>query len=68
MTLPQWFTYEGRCLLCGQKLTIYTGANFVRHLDAHVREGYLQRNDYEWVKIKEHPVGFPGPALGERPA
>ena len=64
-TVDSWFTFENRCLLCGIKF----GADERRggcttHLDRHIREGYL--ND-ELEQIKPHPIGFPGPPLGQQP-
>lgn len=62
-TVVSWFSFEGRCLLCGHKfdpqVSWSIGTN--RHLDMHVREGFLN-DDLE--QIKPHPRGFPGPPLG----
>lgn len=60
-----WFTFEGRCLLCGVKFSDdYRRGAWALHLKSHIREGYL--ND-ELEQIKPHPVGFPGPPLGKQP-
>ena len=62
-TVDSWISFEGRCLLCGQKLGGLPGPDTL-HLQRHIREGYL--ND-ELEQIKPHPVGFPGPPLGQQP-
>lgn len=62
-TVDSWFTFESRCLLCGHKLGGNNG-NETIHLQRHIREGYL--ND-ELEQIKDHPIGFPGPPLGQKP-
>jgi hypothetical protein len=62
-TSDSLFTFENRCLLCGQMIG---GGNSgqILHLKRHIREGYL--ND-ELEQIKPHPIGFPGPPLGQQP-
>ena len=62
-TVDSWFSFEGRCLLCGQKLDGGNGGETL-HLQRHIREGYLN-DDLE--QIQPHPVGFPGPPLGQHP-
>jgi hypothetical protein len=59
----EWFTFESRCLLCGKQMQDGHGAQKL-HVEHHVREGYLSE-DYE--QLKPHPVGFPGPPLGQQP-
>jgi len=63
-TVESWFSFEGRCLLCSQKTGVYNGPNAM-HLKSHVREGYLNE---DFDQIKPHPVGFPGPPLGQQPS
>jgi hypothetical protein len=64
-TCDSWFTFERRCLLCGQKLSDDDSRRgYLVHLHSHVREGYL---DDELEQIKPHPAGFPGPPLGQHP-
>lgn len=64
-TCDSWFSFEGRCLLCGGKHgSDGTHRGELTHLQMHIRQGYL--ND-ELEQIKPHPVGFPGPPLGEDP-
>jgi len=64
-TVDSWFSFEGRCLLCGQKVGLCeSGVGYHRHLELHRREGYLN-DDLE--QIKDHPIGFPGPPLGQQP-
>lgn len=64
-TTDSWFTFERRCILCGQKLSdSESSRGCVQHLWSHIREGYLNE-DLE--QIREHPVGFPGPPLGQQP-
>lgn len=64
-TVDSWFSFENRCLLCGEKFHSPTdGRGLMNHLKMHLREGYL--ND-ELEQIKPHPVGFPGPPLGQQP-
>ena len=62
-TVESWFSFETRCLLCGQKLGGVDGSKTL-HLNRHVREGYLDEN---LEQIKPHPYGFPGPPLGQLP-
>lgn len=62
-TVDSWFTFEGRCFLCGEKIG-GEGGPTSQHLQRHIREGYL---DSELEQIKPHPVGFPGPPLGQHP-
>lgn len=64
-TAESWFSFEHRCLLCGEKFVGGIHGNYGRHLGTHVREGYLTE-DYE--SLKPHPIGFPGPPLGQQPA
>jgi hypothetical protein len=64
-TVDSWFTFENRCLLCGEKFGEDALKGSTIHLQRHVREGYL--ND-ELEQIKPHPVGFPGPPLGQQPS
>lgn len=64
-TPDSWFTFENRCLLCGQKFNPDTeGRGKWGHVDLHRREGYLDDN---WEQIKPHPIGFPGPPIGQQP-
>lgn len=63
-TVDSWFTFEGRCFLCGEMAGGGLGGPRTLHLQRHQREGYL--ND-ELEQIKPHPVGFPGPPLGQQP-
>lgn len=65
MTADQWFTFEGRCLLCGRKYEPHWSPGLIRHLNRHVTEGYMKRHGDDWTKVKEHPVGFPGAGIGE---
>jgi hypothetical protein len=62
-TFDSWFSFENRCLLCGDKFGGSEGARTL-HALRHQREGYL---NYELEQIKPHPVGFPGPPLGQQP-
>jgi|GEM_PF-4410704 hypothetical protein len=66
-TIESWFSFENRCLLCGDKTSsveIGLGGRNSQHLKTHVLEGYLS-DDLE--QIKPHPIGFPGPSLGQQP-
>jgi hypothetical protein len=51
-----WFTFEGRCLLCG---SIYGNKYATLHLERHCREGFMTKDGDIYTQIKEHPVGFP---------
>ena len=64
-TVDSWFTFEVRCLLCGTKFSEdHRRGGLPSHLSGHIREGYL--ND-ELEQVKDHPIGFPGPPLGQHP-
>lgn len=66
-TVDSWFSFESRCLLCGGKFSdteIAMVGRHTVHLQRHIREGYLNE---ELEQIKAHPVGFPGPPLGQHP-
>lgn len=61
-----WFSFEGRCLLCGEKFQIIDGGGgHVRHVMRHVAEGYL---DPAYEQVRPHPTGFPNPPWLRRPA
>lgn len=62
-TVDSWFSFESRCLLCGDKLSGGPGGKSL-HIDKHIREGYL---DDALRQIELHPIGFPGPPLGQQP-
>lgn len=65
-TVDSWFSFEGRCLLCGIKLDSHeTHRGQLNHAQMHIREGYL--ND-ELEQTEPHPVGFPGSPLGQQPS
>ena len=65
-TVDSWFTFENRCFLCGEKLQKPADPRGLNnHLQSHVREGYL---DDGLEQIKDHPIGFPGPPLGQQPS
>lgn len=65
----EWFTYEGRCLVCGRKLDL-RGADLRGHLNRHCEEGVLvERGEggEQFEQIKAHPLGFPGILLPKDP-
>lgn len=61
-----WFSFENRCLICGDKMaTDDRHRGLWNHLQMHHREGVLNE---DMEQIKPHPTGFPGPPLGQKPA
>ena len=63
-TVDSWFSFENRCLLCGEMIGGLVG-NRTQHIQRHTREGYLGD---QLDQIKTHPFGFPGPPLGQQPS
>lgn len=51
----RWFTFEGRCFLCGRMIG---GTMPFVHLNVHCREGYLKRSEDHYTQLKAHPTGF----------
>ena len=57
----EWFTFENRCMVCGEKFPgRVTAAGSVHHLEVHCEEGILKKWGKFYEQVKAHPVGFPG--------
>ena len=55
-----WFSYEGRCFVCGRKFIEGWNPNKVEHLQVHVMDGYLEEANGMYRHVKPHEHGFPG--------
>jgi hypothetical protein len=63
-SVKDWFSFENRCLVCGAKNWVNDGLKTL-HLQAHVEDGTLVKEDGAYRQVKPHPVGFPGILLPE---
>jgi hypothetical protein len=71
--LKEWFSFEGRCLVCGFKVPFRVGDPFGDHMGKHREEGIIERTRapasrfYLYRQVKPHPLGFPGPPAANVP-